>query len=82
MEAGARGGGLVLRWAITESHPKGLQQEDPWSGSGDLASSSISVTYMLDDRSLALSFLSDTHSGINAPITSNSFLCVGWAQCL
>lgn len=49
MKAGVRGqawysGDLWL------SHPQGLQQEEPWSGSGDLASSSVSVTYKPGNR--------------------------------
>lgn len=53
--------GLVLRWVMAEFHPQGLQPEETWSGSGDLASGSFFVTYMLGERSMGISFLSDTY---------------------
>ena len=69
----------VLRWAKRNPIPKNSSRKTPGLGKGTRL---ISVTYMLEDRSLASSVLSDTHSGINAPITSNSFLCAGWTVCL
>lgn len=65
MEAGARGEAWSsdLSWAArsqpwtAEVHPEGLQQEEVWPGSGDLASGSISITCWVTGHQVSVSFL-------------------------